>query len=237
MLAQWDAGSITAFVAKMNTTAKSLGMNHTTYTDPSGLEDTTVSSARDQLVIAMQAMALPGLRQHCGHAGGHVSSRRHRPELRLRHRPRRRHRDQDGLGLGRAGCWAFAATRTVAGTARTVYGVILGVPGTSLGLVEPTLDAGVALADAVPATVQAVSVVPAGAVVGHVDAPWRHVQVPVTAVRAVSGLAQAGSRVTLRFDLRRALPVSRSEKGSWWGTWWRLPGWCRHDPPGCRRLG
>ncbi len=59
MLAQWDAGSITAFVAKMNVTAKSLGMTHTTYTDPSGLEDTTVSSAGDQLLMAMRAMALP----------------------------------------------------------------------------------------------------------------------------------------------------------------------------------
>jgi len=202
MLGQWDAGSITAFVATMNATAKSLGMNHTTYTDPSGLEDTTVSSARDQLVMAMQAMALPAFASIVA-----------MPEVTFPVGGTVQNYDYDighdgviGIKTGSdsesLGCWAFAATRAVAGTARTVYGVILGVPGTSLGLVEPTLDAGVALADAVPATVHTVSVVSAGAVVGHVDAPWRHGQVPVTAVRTVSGLAQAGSRVTLRLDLR-----------------------------------
>ena len=207
-LAQWDAGSITAFVTKMNATAKSLGMNHTTYTDPSGLEDTTVSSARDQLVMAMQAMALPAFASIVA-----------MPEVTFPVGGTVQNYDYDighdgviGIKTGSdsesLGCWAFAATRTVAGTARTVYGVVLGVPGTSLGLVEPTLDAGVALADAVPATVRAVSVVSAGAVVGHVDAPWRHGQVPVTAVRAVSGLAQAGSRVTLRVDLRRPSGVT-----------------------------
>jgi serine-type D-Ala-D-Ala carboxypeptidase (penicillin-binding protein 5/6) len=207
-LAQWDAGSITAFVTKMNATAKSLGMNHTTYTDPSGLEDTTVSSARDQLVMAMQAMALPAFASIVA-----------MPEVTFPVGGTVQNYDYDighdgviGIKTGSdsesLGCWAFAATRTVAGTARIVYGVVLGVPGTSLGLVEPTLDAGVALADAVPATVQAVSVVSAGAVVGHVDAPWRHGQVPVTAVRAVSGLAQAGRRVTLRVDLRRPSGVT-----------------------------
>jgi serine-type D-Ala-D-Ala carboxypeptidase (penicillin-binding protein 5/6) len=52
MLARFDAGSVPAFVAKMNATARSLGMTATTYTDPSGFDPRTVSTAADQLKLA-----------------------------------------------------------------------------------------------------------------------------------------------------------------------------------------
>ena len=45
VLARWDAGSADRFVAEMNATARSLGMSHTRYTDPSGYDDATVSTA------------------------------------------------------------------------------------------------------------------------------------------------------------------------------------------------
>ncbi|MFR9726174.1 D-alanyl-D-alanine carboxypeptidase [Streptomyces sp. MS19] len=56
LLARWDAGSEEAFVEKMNETARELGMENTTYTDPSGLEDTTVSTAADQVILGEAAM-------------------------------------------------------------------------------------------------------------------------------------------------------------------------------------
>jgi D-alanyl-D-alanine carboxypeptidase (penicillin-binding protein 5/6) len=56
MLARFDAGSVPAFVKKMNAAAHALGMNDTTYTDPSGFAATTVSTAADQLKLA-QAVA------------------------------------------------------------------------------------------------------------------------------------------------------------------------------------
>src|SRR5262249_54057992 len=49
------SGSVDAFVAEMNRTARALGMAHTTYTDPSGYDDGTVSTARDQLRLARVA--------------------------------------------------------------------------------------------------------------------------------------------------------------------------------------
>ncbi|QIQ07028.1 D-alanyl-D-alanine carboxypeptidase [Streptomyces liangshanensis] len=52
LLARWDAGSEKAFVAKMNAAAKDLGMTNSTYTDPSGLMKTTVSTPADQLKLA-----------------------------------------------------------------------------------------------------------------------------------------------------------------------------------------
>ncbi|MFD9489453.1 D-alanyl-D-alanine carboxypeptidase [Streptomyces sp. NPDC059991] len=61
LLARWDAGSEAAFVKKMNDTAKQLGMTNTTYTDPSGLNATTVSTAVDQVKLATELVKDPAL--------------------------------------------------------------------------------------------------------------------------------------------------------------------------------
>ncbi len=58
-LADYDAGGLRAFVARMNSTARKLGMTSTTYTDPSGFDRSTVSTAADQLKLARAAMRLP----------------------------------------------------------------------------------------------------------------------------------------------------------------------------------
>ena len=39
LLADWDAGSTSAFVTKMDLTAVSLGLRHTRITEPSGADD------------------------------------------------------------------------------------------------------------------------------------------------------------------------------------------------------
>ncbi len=62
-LARWISGSESAFVAKMNETAKSLGMNDTHYADASGVSEETVSSAVDQLKIAQAAMQDPAFQK------------------------------------------------------------------------------------------------------------------------------------------------------------------------------
>ena len=59
LLAIWDAGSISAFVAKMNSTATSLGMTQTQYFDASGYLAQSVSTATDQLKVASMDLANP----------------------------------------------------------------------------------------------------------------------------------------------------------------------------------
>jgi serine-type D-Ala-D-Ala carboxypeptidase (penicillin-binding protein 5/6) len=59
MLARAVAGSQSAFVARMNGMAHALGMRHTIYTDPSGFDPGTRSTADDQLMLAQHAMQLP----------------------------------------------------------------------------------------------------------------------------------------------------------------------------------
>ncbi|MGW4509365.1 hypothetical protein ACWENO_32470 [Streptomyces sp. NPDC004436] len=61
LLARWDAGSQEAFVKKMNDTAKELGMTNTTYTDPSGLDATTVSTAEDQVKLGLKLVEIETL--------------------------------------------------------------------------------------------------------------------------------------------------------------------------------
>src|ERR1700750_3268614 len=61
ILARWDAGSQAAFVARMNATARRLGMTGTSYTDPSGLDPSTTSTAADQVRLGIAAMRVPVL--------------------------------------------------------------------------------------------------------------------------------------------------------------------------------
>jgi D-alanyl-D-alanine carboxypeptidase (penicillin-binding protein 5/6) len=61
ILARWDVGSQAAFVARMNATARSLGMTGTSYTDPAGLDSSTTSTAADQVRLGMAAMQVPAL--------------------------------------------------------------------------------------------------------------------------------------------------------------------------------
>jgi D-alanyl-D-alanine carboxypeptidase (penicillin-binding protein 5/6) len=61
ILARWDAGGQAAFVARMNAAAYRLGMSGTSYTDPSGLDASTTSTAADQVRLGMAAMQVPAL--------------------------------------------------------------------------------------------------------------------------------------------------------------------------------
>jgi D-alanyl-D-alanine carboxypeptidase (penicillin-binding protein 5/6) len=63
MLAATVAGSEAGFVAEMNAEAHALGMNHTIYTDPSGYDPRTISTAADQLRVLQRAMRFPVFRQ------------------------------------------------------------------------------------------------------------------------------------------------------------------------------
>ncbi|GAA0944640.1 serine hydrolase [Nonomuraea longicatena] len=63
LLARWEAGSQERFVGRMNAAARRLGMDDTRYTGASGNEDSTVSTAADQLILARKAMADPVFRE------------------------------------------------------------------------------------------------------------------------------------------------------------------------------
>ncbi|WP_425585071.1 D-alanyl-D-alanine carboxypeptidase [Streptomyces vastus] len=62
LLARWDSnGSEEAFVKKMNDAAADLGMKNTKYTDPSGLKESTVSTAEDQVKLGNELVQMKAL--------------------------------------------------------------------------------------------------------------------------------------------------------------------------------
>jgi D-alanyl-D-alanine carboxypeptidase (penicillin-binding protein 5/6) len=72
ILARWDAGSVGAFVGRMNAAARRLGMTSTRYTDPSGLASSTTSSAADQVRLGVAAMGEPGLAAIVGESSAFI---------------------------------------------------------------------------------------------------------------------------------------------------------------------
>jgi D-alanyl-D-alanine carboxypeptidase (penicillin-binding protein 5/6) len=129
VLARWDAGSQERFVAEMNATARSLGMTHTLYTDPSGYDDATVSTAVDQLRIVERAMRLPVFASIVATPSATlpVAGTVHNTNTLLG-------RDgfvgvKTGSDSAADGCFAFRATRLVDGKRTTITGVVLGQPG------------------------------------------------------------------------------------------------------------
>ena len=62
VLAKWDAGSIPAFVAKMNAEARVLGLTGTHYVDTNGVNRGSESTAADQVKLASILMANQAVR-------------------------------------------------------------------------------------------------------------------------------------------------------------------------------
>jgi D-alanyl-D-alanine carboxypeptidase (penicillin-binding protein 5/6) len=129
VLARWDAGSADRFVARMNATARSLGMTHTRYTDPSGYDHATVSTAADQVRIVDRAMRLPVLASIVATASATlpVAGTVHNTNTLLGH-------DgfvgvKTGSTAAAGGCFAFRAVRWIDGKPTTITGVVLGEPG------------------------------------------------------------------------------------------------------------
>jgi D-alanyl-D-alanine carboxypeptidase (penicillin-binding protein 5/6) len=124
ILATQIAGSEASFVAEMNAEARALGMDHTTYTDPSGWDQGTVSTAADQLRVFEHAMRFPVFRQIVSMpsvtlpVAGTVTN--FNPLV------------ADGYGgktgsdSAAGGCLAFFTNVTVGGRPVTAVGVVLG---------------------------------------------------------------------------------------------------------------
>jgi serine-type D-Ala-D-Ala carboxypeptidase (penicillin-binding protein 5/6) len=129
VLARWDAGSVDRFVARMNATARSLGMTHTRYTDPSGYDDATVSTAADQVRIVDRAMRLPVFASIVATPSATlpVAGTVHNTNTLLGY-------DgfvgvKTGSTAAAGGCFAFRAIRWIHGKQTTITGVVLGQPG------------------------------------------------------------------------------------------------------------
>jgi serine-type D-Ala-D-Ala carboxypeptidase (penicillin-binding protein 5/6) len=142
VLARWDAGSADRFAARMNATARSLGMTHTRYTDPSGYDDATVSTAADQVRIVDRAMRLPAFASIVATPSVTL------PVAGTVHNTNTLVGYEGFVGVktgstsAAGGCFAFRAIRWIDGKRTAITGVVLGQPG------HNQIAAGLAAADA-----------------------------------------------------------------------------------------
>jgi serine-type D-Ala-D-Ala carboxypeptidase (penicillin-binding protein 5/6) len=160
LLAAHEAGTVAAFVARMNTTARALGMRSTHYTDPSGFADATVSTAVDQLKLARMAIREPAFAAIVAEpsaelpvaddvanldtllgSGGYVGIK-------------------TGSDRAAGGCFVFAKHVWVGGRRLTIVGVVLGQREGAL--VEAALLSAQRLGDSVAAALHVETVLPAG---------------------------------------------------------------------------
>ncbi len=124
MLATVVAGSEARFVAEMNAEARVLWMDHTTYTDPSGFDPGTVSTAADQLRGLQQAMRFPVFRQIVSMASvtlpvaGTLTN--YNPLI------AEGYAGKTGSDSAAGGCLAFFTPVTVGGRRLTAVGVVMG---------------------------------------------------------------------------------------------------------------
>jgi serine-type D-Ala-D-Ala carboxypeptidase (penicillin-binding protein 5/6) len=163
LVAVHDAGSVSAFVDRMNAAAKDLGMSSTTYTDPSGFDKATVSTAADQLKLARVALrdptfaaivAEPSARlpvvgravnsNHLVGTDGFVGVKTGSDEV-------------------AGGCLVFARRVVVGGRSLTVVGAVLGQRRGEL--VDAALASARRLGDSVAAALGVMTALPAGAAV------------------------------------------------------------------------
>jgi len=213
LLAVHNAGSIDAFVGQMNAAAKELGMSQTTYTDPSGFEESTVSTARDQVKLAREAMRDPtfaaivakpsavlpvvgrvlnynGLVGHDGYVG-----------------------IKTGSDEAAGGCLLFAKRMTVDGKTFTVLGAIFGQRDGEL--VSAALTGADALAGSVADNVKDRVVVPAGTKVMTLDNADGET-VAVKTKRALREVGWPGMRTTVHLSIGKARRSATA--GERWGT-------------------
>ena len=204
LLARWDAGSVSKFVARMNATARRLGLTNTHYADPDGTSPSTVSTAVDQLTLAQAAMKFPVFASIVAQPSATfpVVGKVFNYDYYIGHYGFIGIKTGSDAAAG--GCWAFAARRTVAGKRATVYGVVLGQHAKNGELIQPALRLGRRLADAVPHVVSSTTIVAAGTKVGALTAPWRS-PVPLVTKQSMTVLAAAGQGypVTLRLTAPR----------------------------------
>lgn len=198
LLAQWNSGSLSAFVAAMNSEVSALGLRHTHLADVSGLDPASVGSAADMIRLARAVMADPVLAQIVA-----------MPQVSLPLAGTVFNYDYalgrdgiDGIKTGSTpqvgGNFVFSATRSVDGEKVVLYGAVLGERGAAP--LPSALHAAESLTSRAFASLSMVTLLPRGAEVLRVSAPWGDTAQGVTMIGAKALLA-SGEKVTASVSL------------------------------------
>jgi len=166
-LARWDAGSVPAFVDRMNQRARSLGLSRTSFADPAGFSAQTVSTPTDLLSLGMAAMTDPVLAQIV-----------REPQAKLPVAGVVYNVDgalgQDGIngiktgsGLAQGANFLFAAEILIGGHPVTIFGCVMGQP-----TLQKAFDIARALIRAMQPALSVRTELLRHQTVGSYDTPW-----------------------------------------------------------------
>ncbi|GAA2320029.1 hypothetical protein GCM10010234_78290 [Streptomyces hawaiiensis] len=200
LLARWDAGSEKGFVQKMNDAAKDLGMKNTTYTDPSGLNNTTVSTAVDQVKLAKAAMEQPAFREVAAMMSYvDYKGTKHDNWNRLVGS-----NDVTGIKTGTTtsalGNLVFAAKKDVDGETHRIIGAVVRQPagGPDNTILGAALHEGDKLIRAAQGALESATILKKGDIVGEADDGLGG-RTPVVVTKDVTAVGWAGLSVKLTF--------------------------------------
>ncbi|MFH8789351.1 hypothetical protein [Streptomyces roseoverticillatus] len=196
LLARWDAGSEDAFVKKMNDTAKELGMVNTNFTDPSGFDATTKSTAKDLVKLGRKAMADPVFREISG-LTEYIDSNGEKQKNFNPIVPLYGTGIKTGTTTAAGGNLLFAAEKKIGGTTQLIIGAVLAQHKTPIidSVVAATKDA----IESAKKALEAKTVVKKGDVVGAVDDGLGG-RTPVVATKDVTAVGWSGLTVGLALN-------------------------------------
>jgi D-alanyl-D-alanine carboxypeptidase (penicillin-binding protein 5/6) len=206
LLAAWDAGSVQDFVARMNTEAHALGMGHTTYADPAGIDSKSKSTAADQVKLGERVLQNATLAaivsEKSAHvpAAGIVTNTNHLLGV-----------DGDvGIKTGSTsqagGCLLFAVHTTVDAVPVTLVGAVLGQPGLPWTILKNAETASKTLIEGAESSLTVTPITHTGATVA-VLRQRGHSDVPLTSANDVAVVGWPSLRYKVAISPDRVLSV------------------------------
>ncbi|WP_344496828.1 D-alanyl-D-alanine carboxypeptidase [Streptomyces enissocaesilis] len=199
LLARWDASTEDAFVDKMNAAAKDLGMTNSTYTDPSGLKASTVSTPADQLKLAKAVMQNDVFREVVNMPQADIPTL---GETIYNNNHILLEPGVSGIKTGSStpagGNLVWTADTIVDGKSRRIIGVVMGADagGTLDEKLERARQNSLKLIQAAQKGVESATVVKKGDVVGYVDDGLGG-RTPVVSTKDLKPVGWGGLRVEL----------------------------------------
>ncbi|MFF0076544.1 serine hydrolase [Streptomyces sp. NPDC005494] len=198
LLARWDATTEKAFVEKMNAAAEDLGMTDSTYTDPSGLKSSTVSTPADQIALGKAVMQNDIFREIVNMPQADipgVGKIYNNNTILLED-------GVNGIKTGSStpagGNLLWTADTVVDGKTRRIIGAVMGADtdGTLYAKLERAIQNSLTLIRAAQKGVDSATVVKKGQVVGYVDNGFG-TQTPVVATKDLKAVGWGGLKVEL----------------------------------------
>ncbi|ATL28507.1 D-alanyl-D-alanine carboxypeptidase [Streptomyces formicae] len=213
LLARWDtkSNSEDEFVAKMNKTAKELGMKNTHYTDPSGLDKTTVSTAEDLVKLGRAAMENPVFNE-ISRQPSYTDLNGDKQKNFFGLIPTVAIGIKTGTTTAAGGNILFAAEKVIDGKRQTIIGATLGQYGDNgVANIDEVTRVTKELIEAGQGALKSKTIVKKGDVVGQVDDGLGGTT-PVVATKDVAAVGWSGLTVKLELDAEKGKTLPNSAK-------------------------